>query len=145
MLQTASEVISFLRSLEEKLSGFYEETAREHAKDTEMWLGFAGENRKYVSQVERAYYDIISDALEGCFAFELDPDDYEITPVPDKDGGYAGVLKKALEMENIIIRFYASAAAQSKPFLAAVPQTLDRIARKRADRLTVIESLLKKR
>ena len=70
-LHTASEVISLARRLENESADFYEGLCRD-ADDEGLWRGFALENRRNIAQVERAYYGVISDAIEGGFAFDMD-------------------------------------------------------------------------
>ena len=141
MLQTTSEVLSFGRKLEEDLAGFYEELSRRYGKDKDIWLEFASENRKYIAQVERAYYGVISDAIEGCFAFELDPDKYNFTAKLNDTASYAEALKKTIEIEEKMVSFYTDAAAQSKALMADVPRALALVARKRENRRAVIGSI----
>ena len=143
MLQTTSEVLSFGRKLEEDLAGFYEELSRRYGKDKDIWLEFASENRKYIAQVERAYYGVISDALEGCFAFELDPDKYTFTAKLNDTASYAEALKKTIEIEEKMVSFYTDAAAQSKALMADVPRALALVARKRKTRRAVIGSIFR--
>ena len=64
-LNTTSQVISLARKLEEDSAGFYHDLAQRHDKHGETFLAFAKENRKNVVQIERAYYGVITDALEG--------------------------------------------------------------------------------
>ena len=75
-LQTASSVISFARELEDDSAKLYQELAQRYPQNEDTFLAFVKENKKYVAQTERAYYGVISDALEGCFAFDLDSEKY---------------------------------------------------------------------
>src|SRR4030042_2631152 len=75
-LNTASQVISLARKLEEDGARFYEILAQRDGVNREMLLSFAKENKKNIAQVEMAYYGVITDAIEGCFAFDMDPDEY---------------------------------------------------------------------
>ena len=77
-LHTASETISFARRLENESAELYRELSRRYAADGDVFLAFATENGKNVVQFERAYYGVISDAIEGAFAFDIDPDEYTL-------------------------------------------------------------------
>ncbi len=144
ILHTASEGITFARKLENDSAEFYENLAQRNAEDAETFLSFAGENKKNIVQVERAYYGVITDAIEGCFAFNIDPDDYTLkTAVPDGTG-YTDVLSQALEIEKTIIKFYTDAAEQSRSLMADVPRAFTIIARKRGNRLEKLDSLLRR-
>ena len=93
-LNTASEVISFTRKLEEDSAKFYEDLAQADIKGGETLLSLAQENRKNIIQIERAYYGVITDALEGCFAFNINLDEY------DDEGRAIGGKVVAVGAEN---------------------------------------------
>ncbi len=143
MLHTASEVISLSRKLETDSASFYESLASQYSQAAESFLAFAKENKKYVIQVERAYYGVITDALEGCFAFNINEDDYSLATAVSEGAGYPDILKQAVEMERKISAFYSEAAEQSKSLMADVPRAFVLIARKREGRLAQLDSLLK--
>jgi rubrerythrin len=134
-LNTASQVISLARKLEEDGAEFYETLAQRYGTNRDMWLSFAKENKKNIMQIEMAYYGVITDALEGCFAFDIDPDEYTIKAQSAEGTTYAHALKIAIEMEERTLRFYSVAAGQSKSLLADVPRAFSTSAKKRGDRL----------
>ncbi len=70
-LHTTSEVISFTKKLENESAKFYEDVCHKYAQDEGIFLSFAKENGKNVLQIERTYYGVITDAIEGCFAFDV--------------------------------------------------------------------------
>lgn len=143
ILHTASEGVSFAKKLENDSAEFYEKLAKQNAGDAEALLAFTRENKKNIVQVERAYYGVITDAIEGCFAFNIDPDDYALATMVRDGVDYANVLGQAVEMEKTIIKFYTDAAEQSKSLMADVPRAFLMIARKRAGRLEKLESMIK--
>jgi hypothetical protein len=142
VLHTASEVITLSRELENGSAGFYEGLARQYARAAGSFLSFAAENRKNITQIERAYYGVISDALEGCFAFNIEADDYALKTAIPASAGYADALKRAIEMEKKIAAFYSEAAGQSKSLMADVPRAFTLVGRKRENRLAQLGSLL---
>jgi len=142
MLHTASEVISFAKKLENESAKFYEDLSRRYAKDEDVLLSFAKENRKNVVQVERAYYGVITDAIEGCFAFNINPDDYAFKTELAEGASYSDALDKAVEIEEKIIKFYSDAAEQSKSLMADVPRAFMMVAKKRDNRRAMLKSLL---
>ena len=144
MLQTTSEVLSLGRKLEEDSAKFYEELSRRYAKDKDVFLSFARDNRKNVTHVDRTYYGVITDAIEGCFAFKMNPDDYVINTELSEKASYPEALKRAIEMEEKMIEFYSVAAQQSKSLMADVPRALAIIAKKRDSRKEALKSLLSK-
>ncbi|GFP18725.1 hypothetical protein HKBW3S03_00230 [Candidatus Hakubella thermalkaliphila] len=99
-INTASAAISFAKKLEEDSAKFYEDLSRKYIKDVDVLLSFAKENRKNIVQVERAYYEVITDAIEACFAFNINPDDYAFKTELAEGASYSDVLEKAVEMEE---------------------------------------------
>ena len=111
-LHTCSEVISFARQMESEAANFYRDLAQQYGRDEEIFLSLAKENSKYILQIERAYYGVISDAIEGCFAFDSDPDKYTFeTKLPEK-ATFSTVLSQAIFIEEKMIKFYGDAAEQ---------------------------------
>jgi rubrerythrin len=143
-LNTASAVISFARGLEEDGIRLYEGLAQQYPQDKETWLALVKENKKNIAQVERAYYEVITDALEGCFSFEMSTDEYTFKSELEEGASYADALNQALAMENRIIEFYSEAAKQSKSLLADVPRAFTMVAKRRGDRCSMLTSLLSK-
>ncbi len=140
---TASAVISFAVKLEEDSGNFYEQLAQRWANSSETLTPFSTQNRKNKTAVQRAYYGVISDALEGCFAFaDLDTEDYLIDTKLSQDESYADSLHRAIGIEDRIMAFYLDAAMPAKSLLADVPRIFERIASKRKERLLKLKELL---
>ena len=140
-LQTASAAISFAKKLEDESAKLYEDLSKRYTKDEEVWLSFAKENRKNVVQIERAYYGVITDAIEGCFAFDIEPAVYLFANTLAENASFYDALAKAIEVEEKIGKFYSDAAEQSKSLLADVPRVFVMIAKKRNDRVAKLRSL----
>ena len=85
---------------------------------------------------------MITDALEGCFAFSLNPEDYSL------DTGLAGnatlteAIQGAMKIEEKIIEFYNVAAEQSKSLMADVPRAFKLVVKKRSKRQSTLKSIL---
>ena len=142
IIHTASEGITLSKKLETESAEFYNELAKRYKEGAEVFLSFAKENEKNLVQIDRAYYGVITDAIEGGYAFNIETDNYSLTTAVKDGVEFADVLNQAKDIENIIIRFYTDAAEQSKPLLADVPRTFSLIARKRGKRLEKLGSLL---
>jgi rubrerythrin len=140
-LRTCSEGISYARELETASAAFYEELAKLFPADAERFTGYAAVNKKNISNVERAYYGVITDAIEGCFAFNIEPENYVLDLAVDAGTDRSAALAKALEAEATIIRFYTDAAEQAKGTMADVPRAFLMVARKRGDRVDELKSL----
>ncbi len=143
-LKTASEVISFAKELEEYSARFYQELAQRDIEDGETWLSFVKEKRKNIIQIERVYYGAITDALEGCFAFRINPDGYTLKTELAENARYSDALNQAVRMEEKIMEFYSDAAEQSRLLMADVSRACAMIARKRDSRISMLKSLLGK-
>jgi rubrerythrin len=144
IIHTASEGITLARKLENDSAQFYEGLAKKYTPDAEVFQTFAKENKKNISQIDRAYYGVITDALEGGYAFNLETEGYVLkTALPEK-AKYADMLKQAAAMEDKIIAYYTAAAEQSRALMADVPQTFLQVARKRKTRQEKLQELLAK-
>ncbi len=144
MINTCSMAISFAKELENDSANFYKELSQRFSKERDLFLSFVKENEKYVMQIERAYYGVITDAIEGCFAFNIDPKDYVIRTDLTEGESYFEALDRAIKIEEIISRFYSDAAEQSKSLMADVPRAFRLVAKKRANRQEKLKSLLEK-
>ena len=144
-LHTASAVISFAKKLENESAKFYEDLSQKYATDKHVFLSFVKENRENVVQIERAYYEAITDAVEGCFAFNIDPDEYTFKTELAQKTSYSDALDKVAEIEQKMVKFYSDAAEQSKSLMADAPRTFMLITRKRGNRETKLSSLLGKK
>ncbi len=142
MLHTASEVLTLAKKLENESAKFYEDLSQRYAKDVDVLLSFAKENGKNVVQIERAYYGVITDAIEGCFAFNINPDDYAFKTELAEGTSYSDALDKAIELEEKIGEFYTVAAEQSKSLMADVPRAFEMVAKKRNNRKGKLKSFI---
>ncbi|MDD5288530.1 MAG: hypothetical protein PHY28_05405 [Dehalococcoidales bacterium] len=141
IIHTASEGITLAKKLENDSAAFYESVAQKYPKDAETFLAIAKENKKNIIQTERVYFGVISDAIEGSYAFNLEADDYTLGINIKANAGYADILKQAIMIEEKIIKFYTDAAVQSKSLMADIPRAFEIIARKRGIRLEKLKSL----
>jgi len=140
-LCTASETLSFIRELEERLAGFYEELAKRHPEKAGDFEKYAAENRKYNKQIQMAYQSVITDAIEGCYAFNLESDEYQIDTILAEGASLKEAAAKALAAEEKIMALYATGAEQSGSLLADVPRNFKIVMRKRGPRLDSLKAL----
>ena len=141
-INTCSGALSFAKELENESAKFYEDLAQRYTKEKDLFLSFAKENGEYITQIERAYYGVISDAIEGCFAFNIDPEKYSLETELSEKPGLSDVLKRALEIEEKMVLFYSDAADQSKSLMADVPRAFRLVAKKRGLRKEKLLSLM---
>ena len=140
-LCTASETLSFIRELEEKAAQFYEGLAERYPENADDFRAFAKECIKFNKQIQMAYQSVITDAIEGCYAFDLEPEDYVFDiDLPD-DASLKDAAKKALDIEDKIVECYTVGAKQSESLLADVPRNFKIVVKKRNKRLEKLKSL----
>jgi len=142
VLNTCSQVMSLAKELERKSANFYRDLATRFSKQKDLFLSFADENEGHVTHIERAYYGVITDAIEGCFAFNIDPEKYSFKTELEEKVALPNVLKRASEMEEKMIPFYSDAAEQSKSLMADVPRAFKLVAKKKGLRKEKLRSLL---
>ena len=140
-LHTSAEGMTLARKLENESAKFYEDLAQRYAEYADTFLSFVKENKRNVVDLDRTYNWAITDAIEGCFCLDIDPDDYTFETGLDKDASFSDTLSKAMEIEERIIKFYSVAAEQSKPLMADVPRAFSLVAKKRSNRLAKLKSL----
>lgn len=141
-LCTASETLSFIRGQEEKAAEFYQNLAKRYPEQTEAFASYAKDNIKYNTMVQRTYQSVISDALEGCYAFDLESDEFVFNTDLPEGASLSEAAQKALQIEDIIVALYNKAAEQSMSLLADVPRMFKIVLKKRNDRLEKLKSLI---
>jgi rubrerythrin len=144
IIHTMSEGITLARKLENDSAAFYEALAKKYAADADVYLSIAKDNKKNIAQIDRSYYGVITDALEGGYALNLEADKYVIKTTLAANVKLADALKQAVAMEDTIIDYYTVAAEQSRALMADVPQTFLLVAKKRKSRKEKLAQLLEK-
>ncbi len=140
-LCTASETLSFIRELEEKEAAFFEEMARRFPQKEKDLLNLANENRKFNKQIQMAYQSVITDAIEGCYAFNLETEDFAFQGSLAAGQSMSDAVGQALAMEEKLLACYDKGVQQSESLLADVPRNFKIVARKRRARLEMIDGL----
>ena len=142
IINTCSEAMSLAKELENKSSKFYQHLSDRFLQHQELFLTFVKENENYITQIDRAYYGVITDAFEGCFAFNMDPETYAFKTELTEKAGPSEALTRSIEIEETMIKFYTEAAEQSKSLMADVPRAFKMVAKKRGNRLSILKTLL---
>jgi rubrerythrin len=141
-INTCSGAISLSRELENQAATFYQELSKKFEKNKDLFIGFANENLKFVKQIERAYYGVITDAIEGCFAFNLNEEEYQVKTAPPANMTSSDAVGEAIRIEENLLKFYQTAAEQSKHLMADVPRSFTLVAKKRSERMPKLKALL---
>ena len=107
-----------------------------------MWLRFARENQRAASSVHSEYVTAITDAVEGCFSFRIDEDQYCLEPYMKGRDCIGGAIQDAIQIELVLQRLYEEASAQSQAFMPGLARCLTKIGAKRRCRINVLQERL---
>lgn len=144
-LNTMAAVMSFVSKVENESAQLYEDYARRYPKIGDIFSSFVKENKRFEKGIKQTYFGVITDTIEACYSFGgLDTDDYEFVIHSDPGTTLADALQMALEMEDKIEKFYLKVAELSNSLMADIPIACKRVAKKRQDRKSTLQSLLKK-
>jgi len=143
-LVTCSAIINYFRKLEGETAKLYETLAEKFPEHRNTFLSLAKESKSNIVAVERAYYSVISDKLEACFIKTLNTDDYSIEAHMPVDVEYPEALKRIITMEENIQKFILDVIKSIGVLVPDVSWTLNRIGKKRADRINKLKILLEK-
>ena len=144
-INTAAALITYISKIEQESAMLYEKLAKKHEELRETFLSFVKENKKNETNIKRAYYSVISDALEACFSFGgLNADNSLSQPIVDEGTSLSEVLRFSIDLEERIEKFYSKAANQSKALMADLPRVLEHVAKLRNKRRMKLRVLLDK-
>ncbi|MBN1190474.1 MAG: hypothetical protein JXA46_12025 [Dehalococcoidales bacterium] len=141
IINTSSAGISLAKQLETDSAAYYEALAGKFPKNAETFLSYAKENKKNIANNERVYFGVITDAIEGCYAYNLNSDDYALDTRLAADAAEADAVAKAVKLEETIASFYKDAAEQGGALMADVTRAFTLAVKKRARRIENLKSL----
>ena len=137
---TAASVITYVSKIELDSAKLYEQWGKLHEKLRDPFESFAKANKKNEQRVKRAYYSVVSDALETGFCFKDLRADIVI-PEFSKGASVSEVLNLAAKLEEEIQDFYVKAANSSRALLTDVSRAMEQAARVRKARLEKLRSM----
>lgn len=141
-LMTASGIINFVEAIETDSAKFYENAASSHCSCADTFLSFAKENRKNNQAVKRAYFSVISDALEACFSFgTISTSPYEINTELDQKMTLQEVLEKGMKIESAIQAFYKIAGEYVESHIEDIARIFKRLAKAHEARVGKLQNL----
>lgn len=140
---TSASVISYIAKIEENSAILYEDLALRFDSLKEQFQLFAKENRRNEKNIRRAYYNIVSDALETNFCFKGLTDDVSL-PELTSDITAAEMILNGIKMEQEFAAFYEKAAKLSMNLLADLTRAMERAAKMRKKRIEKYNALLEK-
>jgi hypothetical protein len=140
IIHTTAEGITLAKKLENDSAAFYESKARDYPQLGETLQGFAKENQKNIKNTEFTYYSAITDAIEGCFALNLETDNYVLDTAKKADL-IATVIQQAAQMEETIRKYYMDAGEQMKAQMTDISRNFTLTAKKHNARIEQLTSL----
>lgn len=144
-LRTSSAVIGFAQKCETGSAQFYENAASRFTDLGATFLDFGKENAKNVQAIKRAYYSVISDALETGFSFKnLASEPYDVETDFPPGAEPSQVLRTAIENETRIEQFYLQAAQTSAALMADLSRVFKRLAAGRQKRKSLLRQHLER-
>ena len=137
-LQTASQVVGAAQRLEKMSSALYDSLADRFPHHADVFKSYSKEGTKHAKQIQRAYREVISDALETGFSFDIDEGTLLLEHQNGDDGESGIGWEQMKDIELSAIRFYQLAACQSESLMADIPVLFSFLAKKRALRLRML-------
>jgi len=138
VFRTTSQVLSHHSHLEETQSSQYSELASRFPEHEETFNRLAKENLRHRDMALRAYREGVTDAFEvGFLAEPLNPDDYELDDP-------SGDLKKTVSNEEVLIRFCQDVASSSSELIPDLPETFERLVKRKKRRINRLEELIER-
>ncbi len=142
MLRTTSQVLSLHSNVEETQSSQYNELAKRFNDHEETFSGLAKENLRHRDMALRAYREGVTDAFEvGFLAEPLNPDDYGLNEPP---GDLKEALKTAINNEETAIRLCLDVASSSSVLMPDLPETFERLVKRKKRRINRLEELMER-
>lgn len=144
MLNTASGLIEYYTKYEDRIKSFYETLAEDErcAANKELFRSMAEESENHKKEVLRAYYEVITDAIEACYIRPLDETKYEVDTEITPEMTYADILRKAVDIEEKSGGFCAEAYRCTSGLLADISVAFRRVSRWKAKRAEKLKELL---
>ena len=139
-LNTAAAVIRYVSNLELESATLYEKWSQLHEELRSIFDKFSKENKKSEQKVKRAYYSVVSDALETGFCFKGFQSDLTI-PKLRREATMTEILEQAIDLESGIRDFYVEAADLSRCLLADVPREMQKVAKARIERIGQLQAM----
>jgi rubrerythrin len=141
-LTTASEVIRFATEVEKRNEDVYHLLGERYPDKRDAFARFAKQSKKNGIQVQRAYNEVVTDAIETAYSFDNLDVEEELGAMDIPEGmPLDEAIQQVVAVEQEVSAFYHSSAEMSKGLLADVPRMFERIVRKRKKRMDELHAL----
>jgi hypothetical protein len=139
---TAAAIMSFCQRLQDDSAAFYTALAERFPEHRRLFQGYAQRCERNKTQLVRTYQETVTDALETGYSFEgLNLKDYAVDLALADDATLADAVERALALEIKAIAFYDDVARASQSLLATIPRAFDRVAQRRCQRRSELETM----
>ena len=140
MIKTTSQLISLHAKLEEEAAGKLRALAQRHLGAAEALNKLADENMQHRDTVTRVYREGVTDAFEvGYLSQPLNEGDYT---VKELKGPLKEAIRTAILNEDTVMRFCMDASKDTNQLIPSLPQTFQRLAKRKEKRKALLESLV---
>jgi len=140
VIKTTSQLISLHAKLEEESAGKLRSLAQRHPGAAEALNRLADENIQHRDTITRVYREGVTDAFEvGYLSRPLNEGEYVIKELTSP---LNEALKTALLNEEAVIKFCVDASRDVNQLIPSLPQTFQRLAKRKEKRKTLLESLV---
>jgi len=134
-IHTSSEGVSLAKRLENDSAQFYGEASERYQEAGIGFSTYQNENRRHVRDIERTYYGVITDAIEGGYCLDVDSAALAFDPHIATTASVRDTLVQAADIEGKIETFYRTAGDQMAPLMADLGHLFRRLAKRHHERL----------
>ena len=140
MLQTTSQLLSHHQKLEEHQATLHQSLAQKYPQHADVFERLAKDNLKHRDMAQRAYREGVTDAFEvGFLSNPLAAEDYVLI---ESDGDFTTDVVTMISNEEIIVRFCVDAASSSSRLLPDVPETFERLVKRKKRGIDRLKELI---
>jgi rubrerythrin len=140
VLKTTSQLLSYHQSLEEEQAGYHTALADKYPEHAATFNKLAKDNMRHMDMAQRAYREGVTDAFEvGFLAEELDSGNYTLA---EPSGDFSASVKTMISNEEKIITFCGDAASNSSKLLPNVPETFERLVKRKQRSIEKMKELV---
>ena len=139
MIKTTSQLLSHHKEIEEKQSQLYQLLAEKYPQQADVFEKLSRDNLRHRDMAQRAYREGVTDAFEvGFLVNPLDPRDYDSN---EPTGDLSEDLATMIGNEEMVIRFCNDAASNSSKLLPDVPETFERLVKRKKRSITALKEM----
>jgi len=140
VLKTTSQLLGYHKTIEEKQAEIYLELAKKYPEHADVFNRFGRDSLRNRDIAQRAYREGVTDAFEVGFLVDPLNSDYYALITPD--GELSKVVEAVIANEETVIRFYLDAASNSSNLLPDLPETFERLIKRKRKNLEKLKDIV---